>query len=148
METYFIYMIYTGVLAIILITLVPKKQIQKLVIYSIIFGAIVDIFAVIFLTHLLDVGGYINYGPFGFMGIPFFPPIAWSIWFILYFYFLPKRQIFQYIYTTTAAAYSVFFSNILVNLNLFKWNYGRLFLPFLIYITWLSTVTWIKKRID
>ena len=148
MNTYYwIYPIYTGILAIALIVLVPKKNIRKLFPWGIIVGGIGDISAILLFTKLLGVGGYINFGPFGFKGIPFFPLLAWSIWFIMYFYFFPVNSTYlKYIYVFTAAAYSVIFSNILINLNIFYWNYGNIIIPFLIYISWFSVAIWIKYK--
>ncbi|MGM0370717.1 MAG: hypothetical protein ACQEP9_09855, partial [Bacillota bacterium] len=125
-----------------------RKNIRKLAIYGLLFGALGDISAILIFGHLLKLGGYLNYGPLGFFNIPFFPPIAWTIWFILYFYFLPDRKILKYIYITTAALYATIFSNVLANLNIFKWNYSKIILPFFIYITWFIGSTWAKERLD
>lgn len=81
MPKYFITPIYTGILAILLVATVPKKEIHRLAIYGIIFGAILDILAIIF-GRVAGLYGYINYGPLGIMGIPFFAPISWTIFFI------------------------------------------------------------------
>lgn len=147
MSTFFIYPIYTGTLVILTYALVPRQEIRRLSIYGITFGAVTDAVMIIVFTHLLGVGGYLNYGPFGFMGIPFFPLFAWTAYFILYLYLLPKTKMWVYIYLTVAAFYSVMFSNVLQNLGIFKWNYGRLFVPFLIYIGWHLGVTLIYRRI-
>ncbi|WP_174520469.1 hypothetical protein [Desulfolucanica intricata] len=146
MPNYFIYPIYTIALALIAITIIPKKEIHRLAIYGIFSGAVMDIFAIL-IVRFIGNGGYINYGPFGFLGIPFFPPIAWTIFFIMYLYILPKHKIFPYIFTVVAAGYSVFFSNILINLGIFKWNYSSIILPFILYASWFTTVTWVYFRL-
>ncbi|MBZ4687899.1 MAG: hypothetical protein PWQ96_1095 [Clostridia bacterium] len=142
MPKYYIYLIYTGLLALILILVVPRKEIRRLAFWGILFGAVVDAFAIILFTHLLDVGGYLNYGPLALLGMPFLPLIAWTVYYIIYFYFLPKQPPWNYIFTVTAASYSVIFSNVLSNLGIFEWNYGKIFIPFLIYISWNSLATW------
>lgn len=142
MPLYFIYPIYTGILGLILCAVVPKKDIQRLAVYGLISGGVLDAVVIILFTHILGVGGYINYGPFGFMGMPFFPLLAWTIFFILFFYFIPEKKPWNYIFVLIAALYSVLFSNMLMNLGIFKWNYDRLIIPFLIYISWFSAVTW------
>ncbi|MCK8828405.1 hypothetical protein MWH25_11775 [Natroniella acetigena] len=147
MPTYFVYPIYTGILALILFILVPRESIRELVFHGVVFGGIGDFLAILFYSHFLGVLDYINYGPFGLKGMPFFPILAWTIWFIMFFYFMPDNKTFRNIYMVTAAAYSTFFSNILVNLNIFKWNYSNIVLPFLIYISWFSISVWIKKEL-
>jgi len=138
----FIYMIYTLALGIMAFAVVPRTEIRRLSFLGIIYGAIIDFFLIVLVTHLLGGGGYKNYYPFGFMGIPLFPLLAWVFYFILYLFFLPKRKPWNIIYTIAAAGYSTIFSNTLQNLGIFQWNVGRLFLPFILYLTWNSLVTW------
>ncbi|WP_459835442.1 hypothetical protein [Halanaerobaculum tunisiense] len=148
MSIHFTFAIYTGILALVLVTLVPRKMIRELIIYGIIFGAIGDFLAVFIVTHLLEWGGYINYGPFGFRDIPFFPLLAWAIWFIMYFYFMPDHKVLRYVYIVSAAAYSVLFSNILANFDIFRWNFSEIIIPFFIYVTWFTGSAWAKEQID
>jgi len=126
---------------LIVLAVVPRKQIKKLALYGIIFGAAADVLVLI-LLYLIGAGGYINYGPFAFMGIPFFPPIAWAAYFILLFYFLPEKRPWKYIYVLIAAGYGTMFSNVLENLGIFRWNYGGLVVPYIIYLSWFSLTTW------
>lgn len=137
-----IYVIYTLALGILAFAVVPRSEIRRLSFWGIIYGAIADFTIIILVTHVLKGGGYKNYYPFGFMGIPFFPLLAWVFYFILYLYFLPQKRPWNIIYTIAAAGYSVIFSNILQNLGIFQWNVGRLFLPFMLYLSWNALVTW------
>ncbi len=141
MSLYLIYPIYTVILMLIVFAAVPRKQIKKLVLYGIIFGAIADVFVIV-LLKLIGAGGYLNLGPFGFMGIPFFPPLAWSAFFILLLHFFPEKGHWNYIYVLIAAGYSTFFSNVLENLGIFQWNYGGLVVPYVIYSLWFFSATW------
>lgn len=152
MPLYYIYPFYTGILALIAFIIIPRQYICKLAAISILLGGIFDVGVVLFIK-LLGVGGYLNFGPFGFWGIPFFPPIAWSIYFLMYFYLLPNNKIWAYIFPLISAVYSTFFSNILVNLGIFQWNYGKFIVPFLIYFSWHFSITWaflhlINKKSD
>ncbi len=90
MPVFFIYPIYTLALVFLVFFIVPRKEIRILASYSIFLGGIIDICLIIIVTHLLGIGGYINYGPFGSFGMPFFPPISWVAYFTLFFYFLPR----------------------------------------------------------
>ncbi len=141
MPVYFIYPIYTAVLMLIVLAVVPRRQIKKLALYGIIFGAATDVLVIVFLK-LIGAGGYINIGPFGFMSIPFFPPIAWTAFFILLLHFLPEKNPWNYIYVLVAAGFSTMFSNVLGNLGIFKWNYGGLVVPYITYLSWFSFTTW------
>lgn len=143
---YSIYIIYTGILALVARVFVPLNQIRKLAFWGLIFGAVVDFFMIIIFSHILGAGGHKNYGPFTFMGIPFFPLLAWTFYFITYLYLLPKLKPYNYAFSIVTAGYSTLFSNILQNLDIFKWNYGRLVLPFFIYLFWNLSVTWTYQK--
>lgn len=147
METYWIYPIYTTILAIILIAIVPRSGIKRLAVHSILLGGVVDFLILELFGYLINTNTYINYLPFGAGKISFFPPIAWTIWFILFFYLLPDNNILRYIYLAVAAAYSTFFSNVLINLNVIGWEYEKVFIPFFIYLVWFSAAIWIKGKL-
>jgi hypothetical protein len=102
------------------------------------FGGVFDVAIIALVSKLLGVGGHINHGPFGAFGLPFFPPFAWTIWFLMFFYFMPEKLVQIVFFVLTAAAASVMFSNVLVNLGIFTWNYGKVIVPFIIYGVWFS----------
>lgn len=141
-----IYPLYTAALGALVYLTVPKYQIKRLAFWAVLFGAGVDIPAVMVLTKVFNVGGHINYMPFGFLGIPFFPPIAWSAYYLLFLYVIPKQNPWKWVFVLIAAGYSTFFSNILVQLGILKWNFGSVIVPFLIYVSWNSVVTWLFFR--
>ncbi|KAF1083969.1 hypothetical protein SPSYN_02881 [Sporotomaculum syntrophicum] len=141
MPLHFIYPVYSALLMLLVLAVVPREQIKKLSLFAIIFGAGADLVVIVVIT-ILGVGEYINIGPFGFMGIPFFPLLAWTAFFILYFYFFPEKIPWSYIYVLLAAGYSTMFSNVLENLGIFRWNYGNLVVPYLIYLGWFSLASW------
>ena len=147
MPKFFIYPIYTLALFLIVLAVVPIKKIQTLSFYAIFFGAIVEIALIFLLTKVIGVGGYKNFGPFGFLGVPFFTPIAWVAFFILFLYFLPKKRPWNYIYIFAAAGYSVLFSNVLKNLGIFSWNMGELVIPYILYLSWFSFFTWVYYKL-
>ncbi|MEJ6949467.1 hypothetical protein [Natronospora cellulosivora (SeqCode)] len=146
METFWIYPIYTSVLGIILIILVPRVEIKKLAIPAILLGGVGDIILLL-LLKIIGIDFYVNYLPFGFR-LPLFPPIAWSIWFIMFFYLLPEDKIIKYIYIVTAGAYSTLFANFLGNVHIIQWEYERLFIPLIIYSSWFLIACWLKEKID
>lgn len=140
MPTNAIPFIYSGIFAIILINVVPRREIRRLFIYGLIFGGIFDI-AVVGLGNLLGEFKYIDYGPFGLLGIHFMAPIAWTIFFIIYFYLLPEKKLYLYIYVTAAIFYSFFFCQMIAKLGVLTLTHGMIdsIIPFLI---WYPTATW------
>lgn len=70
--------IYTLIFAVILVSAVPKANIRKLLIYGIIFGAIFDV-VLVSIANITGSFRYINYEPYGLIGIHFLAPIRKSI---------------------------------------------------------------------
>ncbi len=146
MPKYFIFPIYTLVLFVSVLALVPRKDIHRLAFYGLFLGAIPDVILIL-LLHVSGLAGYRNLGPFGFLNIPFFPPIAWTAFFILFLYFLPRVKPWNYLYVAAAAGYATMFSNILQNLNVFQWHYGNLLIPYIFFISWFAFFTWAYYRL-
>lgn len=145
MPRYFIPMIYTGIFALIIVAAVPKADIRRLSIYGIIFGACFDILVLI-VGKFTGVFAYINYGPFGFWNIHFFAPFAWSLFFILYFYFLPKNNIYMVIYVAAAYIFSIFFDHMIVSLGIFERS--NQLATLIAFPIWFSTATWGFNRLN
>lgn len=142
----YIYLIYTVILAVVMVVVVPREKIHELAVYSVIFGALANIILIVVATHLLDLGGHLNYEPFGVMGVSFFPPIAWTVYYIMFLYFLPEKRPWDYVFTFTATIYSVFFANVLNNLGIFYSNYDLFIVPLIIYGLWHFTVLWVYRN--
>lgn len=139
MSKEWIYVIYTAALVAANISVIPRHDIRRLAFPAILLGGIADIVIVIIL-QLTGAAVYVNYGPFGVFGIPFFPPLAWTAWFILYFYFMPKRSPHYMIYALVAAGYSGLFANVLANLGIFYLAH-RVLVPIVVYPIWLTLAT-------
>lgn len=142
---FLLYPLYTGVIALVMLAVVPREKIRRLVVPGIIYGGAGDVLWLLVL-FLLNAAGYVNYGPFHFSGLPFFPPLAWTFFFIIYLHFLPDRYPWNYFFTFAAAGYAVIFSNVLQNLGIFEWRIGRLIPPMIVYLTWMTTVTYTYQR--
>ncbi|KAF1084362.1 hypothetical protein SPSYN_02138 [Sporotomaculum syntrophicum] len=140
MPIMFIPFLYTAILALILVATVPKNKIHRLSIYGIIFGALFDI-VLVTTTNFFNEFGYKNYGPFGLGGIHFAAPVAWSIFFIMYFYFLPRIKTYVYIYIIVAILSSIAFCQMITKLGVLYLAHGIIdsIIPFLI---WFPTATW------
>ncbi len=142
MPEYFVYPIYTAAIALAVIAVVPKEEIRRLGVYAITFGGFASVVVLLIFGGLFNIVEWRNFAPFGFGSIAFFPPIAWTNYFIMFFYFLPERKPWLYLFVLFAAAYSTLFSNVLMNLEILAWYQGRVLLPFFIYISWFSIITW------
>lgn len=132
--------IYTGIFGIILVNIVPREEIRRLFIYGLIFGGVFDIVVVGF-ANLIGEFKYINYEPFGLMGIHFMAPISWTVFFVIYFYLLPNNRIYRYIYVITAIFYSVLFCQMITKMGVLQLAHGLVtsIVPFVI---WLPVATW------
>lgn len=140
MPKYFIYLIFTVIFALILLTTVPKIEIRRLSIYGIIFGGMMDVLVHIF-GYVTGLFAWINYGPFGFIGVHLFADISWTIFFILYYYFLPEQKPFNYIFAGAGVFFSILFYNLALDLGIFR-TFSRFFLPLLGFAFWFSIATW------
>jgi hypothetical protein len=69
---------------------VPRKTIQKLFWFSLIWGVGLDT-ALILLFKALNFYYYVNAEPFEYLGSPFFINLSWAPAVILFFHFLPAR---------------------------------------------------------
>ena len=143
---FLIYPLYTGALVILNLALIPRKEIRTLFHWGVLYGGVLDVLILFFISTLFRVGGYKNYGPFSFMGLPFFPPLAWTSYFMLYLYLLPPTKPWNYFFTVTSAVYNIIFSNVLMNLGIFEWTFSRLVLPCCVYVSWNLLVTWTYQR--
>ncbi len=146
MPVHFIYPIYTAVLALALVAVVPKEQMREQAIHAITFGGVGSV-VMVFIYSPFNAFEWMNKGPFGYGNIAFFPPLAWTIYFIIYFYLLPRKKPWIYLFVLFAACYSTLFSNVLMNLEIFRWNKGRLLLPFFLYLSWFAVVTWLYTKV-
>lgn len=140
MPKFLIYPIYTISFALILIAIVPKKDIRQFSIYGIIFGGIMDalVHTVGYVTGLFS---WINYGPFGFIGVHIFANVTWTIFFIAYFYFLPKQKPLNFIYAAAGVFFAAIYYNMVIDLGILK-AVDRIVLPLVGFAVWFSIATW------
>ncbi len=139
MPKHFIYPIYSIIFTIILIATVPKREIQRLSIYGIIFGGMSDA-----LVHLIGyvtgLFSWINYGPFGFIGVHIFANVNWSIFFIIYFYFLPHPKPLNYVFAGSGIFSSLLYYNMVIDLGILK-SSSKFWLPLFGFTIWFSIAT-------
>lgn len=140
MPKYFIYPIYTMIFSIILIATVPKSEIKRLSIYGIIFGGMLDVVVHLF-GYITDWFSWVNYGPFGFIGVHIFANVSWSIFFILFFYFLPKQKPLNYIFIASGIFFSGLYYNMVIDLGILR-SSSKFWLPLFGFAFWFLIATW------
>lgn len=144
--TYFIYPIYTAALGVVCLFIVPKEKIKKLAFWAILYGAIGDLSAIIVTGHVFKAGKYVNFGPFNFLGIPFFPLLAWSTFYLVYLHILPAKKSYAYLFSFTATGFSLMFSHVLQNIGILEWKYSQVLYPLGLYTVWHFLATYTFNR--
>ena len=81
MPTYLIYPLYTAVIALTLIAVVPKAEIRRQAIYAISLGGVASV-VIIFLYLPIKAFSWLNMGPFGLGHVAFSSPAISALSFI------------------------------------------------------------------
>ena len=144
MPAYCLYFIYTAIMAVVLFALVPRMRLKGFCLCGN-FWRSCRRFSDFYQTDNQSRG---IYKLRAFRTVFLFPAHCLDDLVFNVFYFLPDDLIWMVIYVLTAAAASVMFSNVLANLNIFTWHYSKIFIPFLIYLSWFAASTWAFKRLN
>ncbi len=115
-------------------------EIRRLFIYGLIFGGLFDSFLVCIIGNLTGRFGYINYEPFGLLGIHIMAPISWTIFFIIYFFLLPEKKVYIYLYVFMGIFYSVLFGHMISGLGILKLT--RPIDSIITFLLWFPIATW------
>ncbi|AET69142.1 hypothetical protein Desor_3664 [Desulfosporosinus orientis DSM 765] len=140
MPKFLVYPIFTSIFSIILIANVPKSEIRRLSIYGIIFGGMLDVIVHLF-GYITGLFSWTNFGPFGFIGVHIFPNVSWSIFFILYFYFLPQQRPLNYIFIGGGIFFSIMYYNMVIDMGILNAS-SRFWLPLFGFSVWFGLATW------
>ncbi|HEY8910688.1 MAG TPA: hypothetical protein VIM51_10485 [Desulfosporosinus sp.] len=146
MPKYYIYPIFTLIFALTLFVNVPRKDIHRLSIYGIIFGAMMDAL-VHFFGYVTGLFSWINYGPFGIIGAHILANVTWANFFILYFYFIPHRKPLNYVFAVSGIFFSILYYNMVIDLGILK-STSRVWLPLFGFVVWFSIATWGYYRLN
>ncbi|NLI92421.1 MAG: iron-containing alcohol dehydrogenase [Peptococcaceae bacterium] len=140
MSLYLLFPAFTMFFALALIATVPREEILRLSFYGIIFGGMADILVHSF-GYFTGLFAWINYGPFGFIGVHLFSSISWSIFFILFYYFMPKKKPFNYLFVCAGIFASFLYYNLVLDLGIFQAQ-SRFLLPLFGFGAWFIVATW------
>lgn len=142
--------LYKAVLfGIATIVAIPRKQYKKFLLYSFIFGALLDIITILVLGQGLSLFRYSNFGPFSIYGwFSFWTPIAWMFAFMLFFYFLPRRRLFLFPYVVGFAMFGYMVGLVLEGFGTFQYiGFWRYAAPFF-FTFWFSVSAWTYMRLE
>lgn len=134
-----IFFLKTLLLGIASVLAIPRQVYKKFLLYGFVFGGVGEIISVIILEPVLHLIQYTNMGRFSMLGIiSFWTPIAWMFAFMLFFYYLPARKVFLYLYIAFFSIYAYFVGLFLQNFGLFDYvgDY-KYFAPF-VFVLWFS----------
>jgi len=132
--------LYAVTFVLVLILMVPRKEIRRLSLFGIVLGGGGDVIVHSF-GYITGLFSWINYGPFGFIGIHLFSSISWSAFFIVYFYYLPRHKPFVYIYILASICASTIYYNLVLDIQIFK-ALDRLIVPIAGFAVWYGVATW------
>lgn len=123
--------LFFGLAALILI---PKEYYRKYLIYGLLFGAIADVLLIWIIGGIFHGFEYRHMGQFNVFNLfSFWTPLAWMFAFMFFFYCLPTRKLFFYLYVFTFGLFGYMVGLVLHNFGLFEY-YGiyKYFAPFII----------------
>lgn len=146
MPKFLLHPLYTAIFALILIALVPRTDIRRLSVHGIIFGGMMDVLVHSF-GYVTGLFAWTEYGPFGFIGVHLFANVAWSIFFILFFYFMPTKKPLNYLFVGAGIFFSVLYYNLVLDLGIFQAK-SRLIFPLLGFSFWFIVATWGFYKLD
>lgn len=144
MDISYIYMIFSFMVGIAYLLLIPKEQYKRYLLYGITFGSIVDVILVAILTYM-GLLEYKNMGAFSIFGIiSSWAPISWGLTFSIFFYLMPKRKSFLLAYILSFAALGQIIGIVFQNYGLIEYR-GR-FLLFFVFLVWYAVAAWAYQR--
>jgi len=136
---YYMHLMKLALFFFVLVVFVPRTEIRRLAVYGIIFGSTYDVIGLT-IGHLTNAFRWINFAPFGYNYLPIDSPVSWCLFYMIYFYLLPKHKPFIYFFPVSGIVMSMIYSRVLVNLGMFI---EPVFLLRLANFTvWFSFATW------
>lgn len=140
MPLFLLHPLYAVTFFIVLMLMVPRKEIQRLSLFGIVLGGGGDVIVHAF-GYSTGLFAWTNYGPFGFIGVHLFSGISWSAFFIVYLYYLPRKKPFVYVYIFASTCASAIYYNLVLDIQIFM-AVDRLILPIAGFVAWFGVATW------
>ncbi|EGW37224.1 hypothetical protein [Desulfosporosinus sp. OT] len=140
------YLIFAVVTGLVTFIIIPRNLYKKFFLYGLLFGGIGDsVLASIF--HFMGLLNYKNLGLTSIFGIfSFWTPVAWTFYFMIFFYFLPVRKYFlvPYILIFVALNYSV--GMVMSQSGLYELVGGYKYVQPFVFLIWCSLSAWVFHK--
>lgn len=131
------------------VILIPKELYRKFLIYGLIFGGIGDFLFVLFGSKIFHLFEYRQMGFFNlFDMVSFWTPIAWMFVLMFFFYGLPVRRIFLYLYVPSFGFYGYCVGLVLQNFGLFQYNGAYQYFALLVLTGWFAFSAWAYLKLE
>ncbi|UWG97637.1 hypothetical protein LPY66_02035 [Dehalobacter sp. DCM] len=140
MPLFLLHPLYAVTFVLLLFLMVPRKEIQRLSLFGIVLGGGGDSIVHTF-GYITGLFSWINYGPFGFIGVHIFANISWTAFFIIYFYYLPRQKPLTYLFVLAGIFASFLYYNVMLDIHIFQ-SVNRLILPLIGFTVWFTIATW------
>lgn len=138
--------IFFGFAAIILI---PKEKYRKFLVYGLIFGGIGDILLILIVGRLLGGFQYRNLGVFNILNVTsFWSPLAWMFVKMFFFYGLPLRKHFFYLYILAFGFFGYCVGLVLENFGLFHYSGIYRYLAPFVLTGWFYLAAWLYMKLE
>lgn len=143
-----IYFFYKALLfGVATLVTIPREVYKKYLIWGFILGGVGELAMVTIFERLLHLIKYKNMGFFNVFGlVSFWTPLAWMFTFMLFFYFLPVRRIFFYLYLLGFAFFAHMVGLVLQNLGLFEYIGTYIYYAPLVFFLWFSLAAFTYLR--
>ncbi len=147
LSTLLLYPVFLTIMFILTLIFIPRHQYKQYLVYGFLIGGLGDAVVVTIMQNLLGVMWFKNQGLFSVMGHHALSPPSWTVTFMLFLYFLPKRRSFLYPYILTWSLYSVGYSYVVRNAELY--DFRPWLMPYVgcfIFLGWWGFAAWLFQK--
>lgn len=136
------YFMFAATIGLATIIVIPRNLYKKYLLYGLMFGGIGDSLLVA-IIHFLGYLNYKNLGATSLFGVfSFWTPIAWTFYFMLFFYFLPVRKVFLGFYVLVFVLLNYGVGTVMSQSGLYEVIGIYKYIQPFIYLVWCSISAW------
>lgn len=136
------YFLFAATIGLATVIVIPRNLYKKYLLYGLMFGGIGDSLLVA-IIHFLGYLNYKNLGATSLFGIfSFWTPIAWTFYFMLFFYFLPVRKVFLVFYVLVFVLLNYAVGTVMSQSGLYEVIGIYKYIQPFIYLVWCSISAW------
>lgn len=136
------YFLFAATIGLVTVIAIPRNLYKKYLLYGLMFGGIGDSLLVA-IIHFLGYLNYKNLGATSLFGIfSFWTPIAWTFYFMLFFYFLPVRKVFLVFYVLVFVLLNYAVGTVMSQSGLYEVIGIYKYIQPFIYLVWCAISAW------